>query len=382
MTGPLRSRSGVRLTDAQRLDWLRLIRSQNVGPRTFRELLNRFGHAGAALEALPVLARRGGGREIRVASLAQAERELEAAARHGARFVALGEPDYPRALAAVDGPPPILAVRGHGAVLTADSVGIVGSRNASLAGLKMTERLASGTGRAGYTVVSGLARGIDTTAHRASLGTGTVACMAGGLDKPFPPENLGLYDEVAERGAVVSEMPFGWTPRGRDFPRRNRLIAGLSLATVVIEAARRSGSLITARLANEMGRVVLAVPGSPLDPRAAGTNDLIRRGAQLVTDATEVVEALEPMVARPSLATSEPSLFEEEGGAMDTAAPGTGERERILEALGPTPCTVDELIAHCDAPAATIQLVLLELQLAGRLDRQEGGHVALLPQEA
>ena len=377
MNHAIRAGRGVRLTETQRRDWLRLIRSQNVGPRTFRDLLNRFGDAAAALEALPVLARRGGRRAIRVASTDDADRELEAAARADARFVALGEPDYPHALAAADSPPPLLALRGEATVLTNRAVGMVGSRNASLAGAKMTERLATGLGRAGYTVVSGLARGIDAAAHRASLSTGTIACMAGGLDCPYPPENVPLMDEIAERGAVVSEMPFGWEPRARDFPRRNRLIAGMTLGTVVIEAAKRSGSLITGRLANEMGRVVMAVPGSPLDPRAAGANDLIKRGAQLVTSTADVLEILDPMLEAPHSHVG--TLLEPvEEPFHDPASPLPDERERVLLALGPTPCTVDELIAHCGSSAATVQMILLELQLAGRLDRQEGGHVALV----
>ncbi|MBW8786797.1 MAG: DNA-protecting protein DprA, partial [Rhizobium leguminosarum] len=249
---------GVVLTERQRIAWLRLIRSDNIGPATFRDLINHFGSAEAALAALPELSARGGAtRAIRIASEAEAHRELEAAHRFGARFVGIGEPDYPQALKQIDGAPPLLAVKGALAAAKRPAVGIVGSRNASIAGAKFAAMVARDCGRAGYTVVSGLARGIDTAAHRASLGTGTIAALAGGLDQPYPPENIGLLEEITGgNGLAVSEMPFGWEPRARDFPRRNRLIAGIGLGLVVIEAAARSGSLITARLAGDFGRLV------------------------------------------------------------------------------------------------------------------------------
>jgi DNA processing protein len=259
--------TGPRLTDAQWLDWLRLIRSENVGPRTFRALVNQFGGAGAALAALPDLARRGGRPALKVATRAEAEREMEGLARLGARLVALGEPDYPRPLQAIEGAPPLLAVRGDPAVLARPAVAIVGSRNASAAGLTFTERLGRGLGDAGLVIVSGLARGIDTRAHRAALRTGMIAVLAGGLDRIYPPHNEDLLARIVdEGGAALTEMPLGWEARGRDFPRRNRLVSDLSYGVVVVEAARRSGSLITARYALEQGREVLAVPGSPLDP--------------------------------------------------------------------------------------------------------------------
>ena len=367
----------MRLDDEQRLAWLRLIRSENVGPVAFRQLVNRFGSASAAIEALPDLAKRGGSRAIRVATVDQAEREYAFAHARGARFVALGEPEYPAALAAADAPPPLLAVRGSSAVLMRDCIGMVGSRNASMAGAKMCERLARAFGRTDYSVVSGLARGIDAAAHRASIETGTIACFAGGLDKPYPPENVPLMEEIVERdGALISEMPFGWTPRSRDFPRRNRLIAGLSLGVVVIEAAHRSGSLITARLANEMGRLVFAVPGSPLDPRAAGANGLLKQGAILVTDPNDVLDALEPLSPPASNASR---LFESDALPNATEEPAEDERSRIVEALGPTPAEIDELQAHLGVTIGVLQTVLLELDLSGRLERHAGGHVSLLP---
>jgi len=270
----------IRLTDEQRLDWLRLIRSQNVGPRTFRALLNHCGGARAALAALPTLSRRGGGTSApQICSREEAAREIEAASKLGISLVALGEADYPRRLQMIDDAPPLIAIRGEASVLSLPLVAIVGSRNASAAGVKITERLTRGLGAAGFAIASGLARGIDAAAHRASIATGTVAVLAGGQDRVYPPEHIDLLDDVLTTGAALTEMPLGWEPRARDFPRRNRLISGLSLGVVIVEAAKRSGSLITARLALEQGREVFAVPGSPLDPRAEGTNSLIKQGA-------------------------------------------------------------------------------------------------------
>jgi DNA processing protein len=281
------------LSDRQRLDWLRLIRSENVGPVTFRTLVNHFGGARAALEALPHLSRRGGAtRLLRICSEEEAEREMAAAARLGVRYVALGEADYPPLLRHVHAPPPLLGLRGDAAVLARPLVAVVGARNASALGRRFAQALARGLGEAGFGVVSGLARGIDAAAHEAALETGTVAVLASGHDRTYPPEHEPLLRALLRTGAAVSEMPLGWELRGRDFPRRNRLISGMSLGTVVVEAAERSGSLITARYALEQGREVFAVPGSPFDPRAKGTNALIRSGATLVTSPEDVVDAL------------------------------------------------------------------------------------------
>ncbi|MBV9395760.1 MAG: DNA-protecting protein DprA, partial [Methylobacteriaceae bacterium] len=291
--------SAPRLSDEQRLDWLQLIRSENIGPRTFRTLLNRFGGAAAALQALPELIRRNtSGRSIKMASRAEVEEEMTAAAALGVRFIALGEPDYPPPLRAIDAAPPLIAVRGQARALAEPAVAIVGSRNASAAGLAFTDRLARGLGRTGFVIVSGLARGIDLAAHRATLESGTIAVLAGGHGRPYPAEHAPLLDEIAEKGATVSEMPLNWEPRGRDFPRRNRIVSGLSLGTVVVEAARRSGSLITARFASDQGREVFAVPGSPLDPRSEGTNDLLREGATLCTRVEDVESVLAPLLGR------------------------------------------------------------------------------------
>lgn len=372
------ARAGIRLDDEQRLAWLRLIRSENVGPVTFRALINRYGSAERALEALPDLARRGGARAgVRIASRRDAEREMEAAAAHGARFVALGEAGYPANLRALEGPPPLIAVRGGEGVFLRPMVAVVGARNASIAGRKMAGWIAREAGQAGYVVVSGLARGIDAAAHEAAVETGTIAVMAGGLDKLYPPENAGLMDRIIDTGgAVISEMPFGWDPRARDFPRRNRIVSGLSLAVVLVEAAARSGSLHTARFALEQGREVLAVPGSPLDPRSEGANRLIREGATLIAHPSDVIEALAALVGR------EPSALEADepdaGADFLAAEPGDDERQRVLEALGPTPVAADEIIRLAGVGAASLQLLLLELELAGRLERHRNGKVSLV----
>lgn len=370
--------SAPEMGEASRVAWLRLIRSENVGPVTFRELINHFGSARAALDALPELARRGGARaRIRIASEAEVGRELAAARALGARFVALGEADYPAPLAAIEGPPPLLALKGGPGVCRRHAVAIVGARNASLAGRKMATLMARGLGEAGFVTVSGLARGIDAAAHEASLDTGTIAVFAGGLDRLYPPEHEGLAARIVETGgALVSEMPFGWEPRARDFPRRNRLISGIALGVVVIEAAARSGSLHTARFAAEQGREVFAVPGSPLDPRAEGTNDLIRNGATLVASPAHVVEGLTPILGRrvvpPMLAASAADDFDRPVDASD------GARRAIVEALGPTPVTIDEILRATGVSPGELQLVLMELTLAGRLERMAGGRVALV----
>ncbi|MER9253625.1 DNA-processing protein DprA [Mesorhizobium sp. M0184] len=369
--------AGPRLSDRQRLSWLRLIRTPNVGPASFRDLINRFGSAEAALSMLPELMISGGAKKIvRIPSIAETEAELETARRAGARFVGIGEADYPPLMKSMDHPPPLLAVRGNSAVFRLPAVAIVGARNASLAGIKMARMLAADLGRDGYGIVSGLARGIDTAAHHGSLATGTIGVLAGGLDLPYPPENAGLCDEIAERGgAIVSEMPFGWQPRAQDFPRRNRLVAGAALGLVVVEAAQRSGSLISARLAGEMGRLVFAVPGSPLDPRAAGANGLLKDGATLVTEAADITSAIAPLVGAWAPRTSP---LEEPPDFSATPPPREDDRDRVVEALGPTPVAVDEIIRHTGLHPAQVFMVLLELDLAGRLERHAGGNVSLI----
>jgi DNA processing protein len=369
-------RSSVGLTDKQRIDWLRLIRSENVGPRTFRALINHYGGARAALERLPELARRGGATgPTRIFSREQAERELEASRAIGVAFVALGEPDYPLPLQMIDDAPPLIAVRGRLAALGRTMVAIVGARNASAAGVKFAERLARELGEAGFAVVSGLARGIDAAAHRGSLITGTIAVLAGGHDRIYPPEHATLADSIIVDGAMISEMPLGREPRARDFPRRNRLISGLALGVIVIEAARRSGSLITARLALEQGREVFAVPGSPLDPRCEGSNGLLKQGATLVTVTADVIDVLQPILGRKlDLPAEEPEAV----SPAPPREPGADERSRIVALLGPTPVAIDDLVRLSGSSPAIVRTVLLELEIAGRLERHGGGLVSLI----
>lgn len=372
---PVESRP--RLSDRQRLHWLRLIRTPNVGPATFRDLVNRYGSAEAALEILPELVIAGGaGRPPRIPSHSDAEREMDEASRHGARFVCIGDGDYPAMLRQMDYPPPVVAIKGVAEVFDLAPVAIVGARNASLAGLKLARMLAADLGRDGFAIISGLARGIDAAAHEGALATGTVGVFAGGLDKPYPPENVELAARIAAGGgAILSEMPFGWEPRAQDFPRRNRIVAGLSLGLVVVEAAERSGSLISARLAGEMGRLVFAVPGSPLDPRAAGTNGLLKDGAILVTAAADIAGALAPLLGqsyKPRPKLEEPPDF------SSAPPPGDRDRERVIEALGATPVSVDEIIRHTGLHPAQVFMILLELDLAGRLERHSGGTVSLV----
>jgi len=364
------------LTDEQRLDWLRLIRSQNVGPRTFRALLNHFGGARAALAALPTLARRGGGTSTpQICSRDDAAREIEVAAKLGISLVALGEADYPRRLQMIDDAPPLIAIRGETSVLTLPLVAIVGSRNASAAGVKITERLTRGLCEAGFAIASGLARGIDAAAHRASIATGTVAVLAGGQDRVYPPEHIDLLDDILTTGAALTEMPLGWEPRARDFPRRNRLISGLSLGVVIVEAAKRSGSLITSRLALEQGREVFAVPGSPLDPRAEGTNSLIKQGATPVTEADDIISVLRPIMGTDLPAREQDSEDEEKAVEAD---PQPDDRARIVALLSPTPVSIDDLIRLSRTSPRIVRMVLLELEIAGRIERDGGGLVSIL----
>jgi DNA processing protein len=368
---------GIQLSDEQRIDWLRLIRSPNVGPRTFRTLINHFGGAHAALQALPSLAQRGGAHgPMEIFPRADAEREIAAARRLGITLIALGEPAYPLRLQMIDDAPPLIAVRGQISALALPMVSIVGSRNASGAGLKFTQKLARDLGEAGFAIVSGLARGIDAAAHGASLATGTVAVLAGGHDRIYPPEHGELLNAILPAGAVLSEMPLGWEPRARDFPRRNRLISGASLGVIIIEAAKRSGSLITARLALEQGREVFAVPGSPLDPRAEGTNGLIKQGATPVTEATDVISVLEPIMTERKIPACEPEPLADDDAAVGVE-PAPDERARIVGLLGPSPIQVDDLVRLSKSPPSVVRMVLLELELAGRLERHGGGLVSL-----
>lgn len=364
-------------TAEQRLDWLRLIRTENVGPVTFRQLVARFGDPTTALVALPELARQGGrAKPLAIASRAAAEREVAALQKLGARLLTLADPDYPQALAAVPDAPPVLSVRGHVHLLERPAIAIVGARNASANGRTLAERLARDLGEAGYLVASGLARGIDAAAHRGALPHATAAVVAGGIDVIYPEENAGLYEDIWGQGLLVAESPPGTQPTARHFPRRNRIISGLSYGIVVVEAAEKSGSLITARFAGEQGREVMAVPGSPLDPRCRGANRLIRQGATLVENAADIIEALAPMLRRP-LGEREPDLFDlpPVAGADDGTVAKA--REQVLELLGPSAVAVDELIRQCQLSASIVLTILLELDLAGRLERHPGNQVSL-----
>ena len=364
------------LSESERLDWLCLSRSENVGPATFRDLLGIYGSAGAALAALPQLARRGGRRSrIKLFPRAAGEDELAALAQRGGRLIALSEPEYPLPLAATVDAPPLIAVLGHAHILDRQAVAIVGARNASALGGRFARELAVALGAEGFTIVSGLARGIDAQAHSGALETGTVAVVAGGVDVIYPRENTDLYHAIVDAGAVVSEQPLGTVPQGRHFPRRNRIISGLALAVVVVEASMRSGSLITARCGLEQGREVLAVPGSPLDPRHRGTNRLIRDGAAMCESAEDVIAAVVHMT---------PPALHERAGAAPADRPAAdldldaGAREKVVELLGPSPVAVDEVIRQCQLTPAEVLTVILELELAGRLGRHPGGQVSLL----
>lgn len=361
------------------LDALRLARSRNVGPATWSRLVRRFGSPGRALEALPDLAQRGGAK-LEPCSVAQAERELAAGDAAGARLLVLGEPDYPKALAEILDPPPILWMRGDADVLSRPAAALVGARNASAVGLRMARLLAAELGEAGLVVASGLARGVDGAAHEAALATGTVAALAGCVKAVYPAEHADLADRIAaEGGALLSEAPVGLEPQARHFPRRNRVIAGLARGVVLIEAAERSGSLITAEFALEQGREVMAVPGSPLDPRSAGGNGLIRQGAVLVRSAADVIEALEAAASGARAGRAEG--FAEPVEAFARPLRDLSRlRADVVSLLGPDPVEEDELARLTGAGGSALAEVLLELELAGRLDRRPGGMVALLPE--
>ncbi len=369
------------LEAAQRLACLRLIRSDNVGPVTFRELINHYGGAEQALEALPELARRGG-RSIRICPKDRALRELDAAERIGARPVFTIEPGYPALLAHIEAPPPAVYLTGNETLLAQPAIAIVGSRLASAAGLTLARQFAGRMGELGLVTVSGLARGIDAAVHEASLSTGTIAVLAGGIDFVYPPENAALQAAIAETGCLVSEMPPGFEPRAKDFPRRNRLVAGMAHGVVVIEAARRSGTLSTARMALEHGREVFAVPGHPLDPRAEGTNHLLKSGATLVTSADDVVEALAPLL-RERVSARETAAAYGEDDTAPAAAPrpppliGGDDRERVALAMGPVPISFDDLARATDFDSRTLRVILMELDLAGRIERHGQGLISL-----
>ena len=365
------------LKDSERVACLRLIRSQNVGPVTFRELIAHFGDAETALDAVPDLAQRGG-RPISVCSVDAAERELARAQELGSRALFVMEQDYPTALAALEAPPPLIYVKGDTGLLHRPILAIVGSRRCSAAGAKLARQFANDISHAGYVIASGLARGIDSVAHEASLAKGTVAVLAGGLDVVYPPEHDALQRSIGETGALVSEMPPGFVPRGQDFPRRNRIISGLALGVLVVEAARRSGSLVTARLANEQGREVFAVPGHPLDPRAEGTNRLLKSGATLVTEPADLLAALSPLTRVPNAAMREEPAETALTGSEGSSPLTQPQRDKVLDALGPAPIDIDAVVRATGLGTRAVRVALMELSLAGRLERHGNGLVSLV----
>ena len=358
----------------ERLAHLRLIRTPNIGPMTFSLLLQRYGSAVAALRAVPELARRGG-RSLKPAGRAVAEAELAANESAGATLLFKGTDDYPARLAQFDDAPPLLSMRGSAHLLTRPSIAIVGARNASINAQRLAQSLAEELSQEGYVIVSGLARGIDAAAHNGGLAGGTIAVVAGGIDVTYPPENADLQDSIVESGLLLAEMPPGTQPTPRHFPIRNRIISGLALGVLVVEAAERSGSLITAREAADRGGEVMAVPGSPLDPRSAGCNHLIREGAILVRGTADILEAL----ARPSTA-SLPDPSDWRAARLTPGPPEAVDRCRtvILDGLGPESMDIDELVRWCEAPAATVLAAILELEIAGRLTRHHGNRVCLV----
>ena len=376
------------LSDAQRFAWLRLIRTPRIGPSTFRDLINLFGSAEAALDGVQEMTARRG-RPIRPADPSTIRHEMEAALGMGARFVAAGEPGYPRYLAKVDRPPPLLCVlMASSTHLPEPAIALVGARNASAAGRTLAARMAGELGEAGYAVHSGLARGIDAAAHEGALETGTAAFLAGGLDRPYPPEHESLLKQIVDQGgAAYSEMPMGWAARSQDFPRRNRLVAGSSLGLVVVEAARRSGSLITAGQAADLGRAVMAVPGFPLDPRSEGPNQLLRDGATLVRDARDVVEEVAPLVTSDPFAAQPVQGWERPAtsprghlteGSRPDSLPDDGEAA-LMAAMSVSPVAADDLIASTGLPTALVRAWLVEMELADRLVRYPGDRFAWNP---
>lgn len=355
------------------LDQLRLIRSPNIGPVSYRQLMARFGSARAALDALPDLIRRGGGKHGVLANASDIAREFQLVQTLGASHVFMDDADYPYLLSHLDNAPPVICVKGNLGLLARPAVALVGARNASAGACQFARQLAFELGEMGLSVVSGLARGIDTAAHIGSLEGGTIGVIAGGIDVVYPPENRALQDAIATNGVLIAEQPPGIEPRARHFPYRNRIIAGASTGTVVIEAAPKSGSLITARLAAEAGREVMAIPGSPLDPRSRGCNQLIRDGATLVQNASEIAELIAPLDMRMPVSTVKPVK------PMTVMADDSSEAERnaVINLMGMSYVSVDELVRQSECSQAIVQLVLLEIELAGKLERGAGGKVRL-----
>ena len=350
------------LSDQERLSWHRLAQSENIGAVTFQKLMERFETADDALAALPELSRK----RLRIYEIGRAEDDFGRAEKYGARYLALCEPDYPELLRQSPAPPPLVSVKGRKELLDQPALAVVGARNASAVAMRFTRTIASDLASAGFVIVSGLARGIDRAAHDASLANGTIAVVAGGIDHIYPPENEALHHAIGEQGVLMAEMPPGTAPKAEYFPRRNRVIAGLALGTLVMEAALRSGSLSTARLANEAGREVFAVPGSPLDPRCEGTNGLIKDGAHMLTRASDVLEVVHPGAVSTQL--NAPLRF--------NVLPEDGLRGRILELLSASPIDVDTLVRETNAAPEAVLGLVIEMELLGQVTRHPGGQVS------
>lgn len=365
-------------TDQQRFDWLRLIRSDNVGPAMFKRLINRFGSASNALNALPDLIKGSNAkRAIRIAPLEQIEEEIERTQQFGARLLTLIDPHYPEPLKQIADAPPVLTLLGNAELLSKPTIAVVGARNASAAGTSMTKQISHQLGEAGYVIASGLAKGIDAAAHAAALDTGTIAVFAGGIDHIYPESNIELARNILRhKGVLMTERAFGSVPRAQDFPRRNRIVSGLSLGVVVIEAAIRSGSLITARMALEQNREVMALPGFPIDPRAEGGNKLIRDGATLVRHADDILQEVQERGRTPQQSFLQEDEFDPTYTASQQPPDAT---EQVLNALNLTPTPIDDIVRHTDLPVAIVSTVLLDLEIAGRLERSAGQLVALRP---
>jgi DNA processing protein len=360
------------------VDAIRLIRSENVGPMTFFQLVKFCGSVVKAIEMAPGISQRGGRKKpIVITPKVEAEREFEALKKFGATVLLYGQPEYPRLLQTIADAPPILTLRGHGHLFAHDKlIGMVGARNASANGCAFAKKLAHDLGEAKYTVVSGLARGIDAAAHRGALASGTVAVIGGGIDNIYPPENEALYNEIAEAGAILSEMPFGMKPHAHSFPGRNRIIAGMTRGVAVIEASQKSGSLITAHYALDYGREVFAVPGSPMDPRCMGTNGLIKQGATMVESARDIITSIAPMAELP-LAEAENGGFAEPAAAMPSDAELEKARAAVEESMGFSPTLMDDILHQTGLTPHLLMAVLLELELGGRLERHPGARVSL-----
>ena len=379
----------VSLNDQQRLDWLRLIRTPNVGPLTFYRVMERFnGDAGAALEGLPELAAKAGRKKYSLYPISRAENELERLNRYGGRMIMACEPEYPTALKMMEDAPPVISVIGQIQYLNEPNIAIVGARNASVNGKNLARKMATDLGEAGYVVTSGMARGIDTAVHEGALNTGTIAVLGGGVDNIYPQRNKDLYQQIGERGVIMSELPFGTVPKAQHFPRRNRIVAGLSLGVVVAEATTKSGSLMTARLAFEQGREVFAVPGNPADPRAGGPNQLIKRSqAHLITSAQDILYTLKDMTPKTTEPVKRPALWEEplefvlfnEAEEKTSTAPSNDVKPaKIIDFLSPTPTDIDEIAVESGQPIHTILTFLLELEIEGRIQRHSGNRVSLI----